>query len=176
MLIYLSAIKKNGSQRFNGEIVPCGVLYQPSTNKYINADNDEDFEKIQSEQNKNLKMKGLILDNPTVVSAMDKMGTATYIPVTYSGGKLKSTDSIASLQELGKLFNKIDSLLIEMAEELHKGEIEYNPVKSASRYDACTWCPYLSVCGYEQGKNCRRISSLSKKEVFDELRKEEEDA
>jgi ATP-dependent helicase/nuclease subunit B len=176
MLIYLYAIQKNSGNKFGGKVIPSGVLYQPSTNKYINANADDDSGKILAEQNKNLKMKGLVLDNPTVISAMDKMGLATYIPVSYSNGKLKSSESTASLEEMGRLFKKIDKLLIEMAKELHMGNVEFNPVKSTNRYDACAWCPYLSVCGYEAGKNCRNIDVFSKKEVFEQLEKEEENA
>lgn len=176
MLIYLSAIKKNGQEYFGENIVPCGVLYQPSSTGFVSADYSATDEVIQKEQNKNLKLKGIILDNTSVILGMDKSGKGTYIPVRMGqNGPAGGKDSLFNLAEMGKIFRNIDELLTQMAETLHKGEIEFNPAKN--KYDACEYCPYLSVCGYEDGKNCRQILTLNKDDVMKELEKEEsEDA
>ncbi|MGN1126017.1 MAG: hypothetical protein ACI4RI_01120, partial [Ruminococcus sp.] len=71
------------------------------------------------------------------------------------------------------IFRNIDDLLTKMAETLHRGEIEFNP--AMDKYNACQYCPYLSVCGYEEGKNCRQILKLSKEEVMEELNKHEKE-
>ena len=39
MLLYLSAIAKNGNELFGDNIIPCGVLYVPSTSSYIDSEN-----------------------------------------------------------------------------------------------------------------------------------------
>ncbi|MGN1131811.1 MAG: PD-(D/E)XK nuclease family protein, partial [Ruminococcus sp.] len=171
MLIYLSAIKKNGQDYFGENIVPCGVLYQPSSTGFVSADYSATEEEIQKEQNKSLKMSGIILDNTSVILGMDKSGKGTYIPVKIGkNGPTGSKDSLFNLAEMGMIFRNIDDLLTQMAETLHRGEIEFNP--AMDKYNACQYCPYLSVCGYEEGKNCRQILKLSKDDVMKELEKE----
>ncbi|MGN0459948.1 MAG: PD-(D/E)XK nuclease family protein [Ruminococcus sp.] len=174
MLIYLSAIKKNGQDYFGENIVPCGVLYQPSSTGFVSADYSATEEEIQKEQNKSLKMSGIILDNTSVILGMDKSGKGTYIPVKIGkNGPTGSKDSLFNLAEMGMIFRNIDELLTQMAETLHRGEIEFNP--AMDKYNACQYCPYLSVCGYEEGKNCRQILKLSKEEVMEELKKQEKE-
>lgn len=174
MLIYMSAIKSNGEEYFGGNIVPSGVLYQPSTVKHSAENSLSNSEKANENINKSLRMNGIVLDNDSVIYGMDKSKAGMYIPVKvgnngYSYGK----DNIFNIVEMGKIFKNIDKLLTEMAETLHKGEIEYNP--ATEKYNACQWCPYISVCGYEEGKNSRKILSLNKDAVMKELSKEEED-
>lgn len=174
MLIYLSAIKKNGKDYFGENIVPCGVLYQPSSTGFVSAGINSTDEEIQKEQNKNLKMSGIILDNTSVIMGMDKTGKGTYIPVKLgktgpTGGK----ETLFNLAEMGMIFRNIDELLTQMAVTLHRGEIEFNP--AMDKYNACEYCPYISVCGYEDGKNCRQILKLNKEEVIEELKKQKKE-
>ncbi len=165
MLIYLSAISKNGDSYFGDNIVPCGVLYQPSSASYISAGRNEDTADIEKNRNKALKMNGLILDNESVIIGMDKSSSGIFIPSYYNKkGKLNGSEYVANLTQMGKLFKNIDNILLKMADDLHNGKIEYNPAKN--NYDACKYCPYISVCGYQEGKNCRDISVLKKDEVF----------
>lgn len=126
-------------------------------------------------------MNGIILDNESVIIGMDNELKGKYIPVKKSAkGGYTGVDYLYDLSELGRIFKNIDDILTEMAKTLHKGNIEYNPTKdftsTDSHYDACTYCPYLSICGYEDGKNCRNIAKLSKKEVMKMLEEEEENA
>ena len=78
-----------------------------------------------------------------------------------------------NLAEMGMIFRSIDELLTQMAVTLHRGEIEYNP--AMDKYNACEYCPYISVCGYEEGKNCRQILKLTKDEVMEELKNREKE-
>lgn len=180
MLIYLSAIKANGKNYFGDNIVPCGVLYQPAKAKFVSSDDKNDSEKNLNEFDKNLRMNGIILNNDSVIIGMDSTEKGKYIPVKKSSrGGYTGADYLYDLSELGKIFKNIDDTLTEMAKTLHKGNIEYNPTKdftsASDNYDACKYCPYLSICGYEDGKNCRNIAQLSRKEVMKMLQEEEEE-
>lgn len=180
MLIYLSAIKSNGSSYFGDNIVPCGVLYQPSSTKFISTDDKNNTEKNEKEYEKSLRMNGIILNNDSVIIGMDSSQSGAYIPVKPAKkGGYTGADYLYDLTELGRIFKNIDNILTEMAVTLHKGDIEYNPIKdlsSSSTYDGCKYCPYLSICGYEDGKNCRNIAKKSKKEVMKILEEEQENA
>ena len=160
--------------------MPCGVLYQPAKAKFVSSDDKNDSEKNLNEFDKNLRMNGIILNNDSVIIGMDSTEKAKYIPVKKSSrGGYTGADYLYDLSELGKIFKNIDDTLTEMAKTLHKGNIEYNPTKdftsASDNYDACKYCPYLSICGYEDGKNCRNIAKLSRKEVMKMLQEEEEE-
>ena len=101
------------------------------------------------------------------MEAMEKECAGVYIPVSSKGDTVKGTDNLASLEEFGAIFSKIDSLIAQMSTELHNGNVEAEP--AAVCYDACEYCPYSSVCGHKEGDKKRNIFKLDRKEIIREL-------
>ncbi len=167
MLIYLSALTKNGSEYFGDNLIPAGVLYMPSVVSYIDAAFSDTIETIESNRNKKLCMNGLILSDLEVIEAMERDGGGLYIPVSSKGDKIKGTDNLASLEEFGAIFSYIDKMIAEMSIELTKGNIHPNP--AAVCYDACEYCPYFSVCGHREDDTFRNIYKLDRNEILKEL-------
>ncbi len=173
MLIYLSALTKNSKENFGTEIIPAGVLYMPATVPVINAAFSDSIEKIDKERNKKLRMNGIILGDLDVLEAMERNMSGVYIPVSSKGEKVSGTDNLASLEEFGAIFARIDKFIGEMALELSHGRVEAVPAKLG--YDACEYCPYKSVCGHKDSDPTRGIYKLDRKEILKELGLKEND-
>ena len=173
MLIYMSAVEKNGSAKYGDNIIPAGVLYTPAKNPLVKV-YDDDQEKLDAEKDKELKMQGVILDNSEIIKAMEKEVKGVYIPVKYSSsGKITPSNAmnLASLSEFGLLSKKIDSLLTNMAKTLRKGEIDDVPAKG--RYDGCEWCPYMSVCTHKETDPFIGVKTMKKEEFYGLISKDE---
>ena len=168
MLLYLYSINLNGNEKY-GEAVPSGILYRPATVPIVSADKRLSDEEISSSIDSALKMNGLILDDVTVVKGMDKSGTGKYIPVKIKLDSPVSTRSLASLEQFGQIFKKLDSIVISMGKELYGGKIEASPTKGA--HDACEYCPYDSVCAYRISDS-RNTFDVANDEVFASIEKE----
>ena len=169
MLIYLASICQNGEKRYGNNIIPAGILYMPAKKPIINADKNTDDSKIEQLRNKALKMNGLILDSPEVITGMEADAKGIYIPAALNDSRKEN--SVVSLAQMGKIVKHIEALLISMAQTIKSGDISANP--TSGRYDACAWCPYSSVCGYERGKNDVNVEALSSKAVIEKICKEE---
>ena len=167
MLIYLSALTKNSKDKFGTEIIPAGVLYMPATVPVINAAFSDSLEKIEKERNKKLRMNGLILSDLDVLEGMERNMSGVYIPVSSKGEKVSGSDNLATLEEFGAIFARIDELVGEMAQELSMGCVQAVPAKLC--YDACEYCPYLSVCGHKDSDPTRGIYKLDRKEITQKL-------
>lgn len=167
MLIYLSAVTKNSEDKFGIDIIPAGVLYMPATVSVINAAFNDSIEKIEKERNKKLRMNGLILSDSDVLCAMERNMSGIYIPVSSKGEKVSGTDNLATLEEFGAVFSHIDKLVAQMAMELSSGSVQAVPAKLG--YDACEYCPYVSVCGHRDEDRSREIYKLDRKEIQREL-------
>ncbi len=167
MLIYLSALTKDSSGFADEPLIPAGVLYMPSMVPVINAAFDDSAEKIIAEQNKKLRMNGLILRDMDVIDAMEREGQGIYIPVSSKGETVKGTDNLASLEEFGAVFAHIDRLIADMATELINGKVEALPAKGG--YDACEYCPYKAVCGHKDTDKHRTIFKLDRAEIIKQL-------
>ncbi len=147
MLLYLCSIYKKGHSRY-GDIIPAGILYMPASVPSISADKNTDDKKILGELNKELKMNGFLLNDTEAISGMDKTESGKYIPVKIKLGTPISAGSLATLEEFGKIFKKIDRIIANMGKDLYGGKIQAAPVQGA--HDACKYCPYDSICAYHK--------------------------
>lgn len=168
MLLYLHSIENSDSDKY-GKVTPAGILYMPATVPYISADSLKSIDKLPDELNKNLKMNGLLLKDTEIIHGMDKTDAATYIPVKIKAGEPVSATSLATLEEFGKIFKKVDMLIAEMGKNIYDGNIEAKPLKGG--HDSCEYCPYDSVCAYRQSSpiNC---FSVDNKAVIEEITNE----
>ncbi|MDD6489332.1 MAG: PD-(D/E)XK nuclease family protein [Clostridia bacterium] len=183
MLLYLAAIEKNGTEHYseNGKysLMPAGILYMPSTPTSDTGDknNKDEQLKLIDGQNKKFKMNGLLIEDKDVLCAMEKNLGGLFIPVKIT--KTGDFDSrirknLSSLESFGKIFSYIDKKILSMAESLYKGEIAAVPVKAKNNTDACQYCDYKSVCGFEEGKATRDIQPFNNDDVMEIINSETE--
>lgn len=167
MLLYLFAIHIDGRERY-GETVPAGILYYYANAPAPNAERGDTPEKMMDEKLKSARMKGLVLNDETVIRGMDRSCSGRFIPVKADG-----TGSIASLEQLGKLNQKIDALLAGMAARLGEGRIEALPAFSDNETPPCKYCDYTAVCGIDPAVFFKRIERLTNPEALRQLEGEE---
>ena len=173
MLIYLDTISK--SEDFKNS-VPSGILYMPATNSAVTVSHNDEKIKLESERNKKLMMNGLILNDISVIRGMEKDTMGVYIPAKSDGEKIKKSDSLASLEQFGKISKKVESLIIEMSQELKQGNISTKPTHhSDEEHTACDWCPYSDVCGHEEDDDFVEIDKMNNAEALQLIEREDED-
>ena len=172
MLIYMSAINSGGHKYFESEISPAGVLYVPAVSPSVNV-GVKGLDAAIADSNKDKKMHGIILSDVDVIKGMEQDAQGVYIPVSLKGDTIVDRGgSLATLEQFGALFSQVDKSIGEMAMCLCSGDVSAVPAKGV--YDACGWCPYLSVCSYTDGDPCREIEKKKKDEVYSILMGEEE--
>lgn len=174
MLLYLSVIKNKGKERYGDEVVPAGVLYMPAFVPTLEMAAYATGEEILAERNKKLRMNGILLNDESVLTSMDKELKGMYIPVSIGAKGIKGTDNLATLEEFGAVFSHIDKLIAKMATELLNGEIDAAPATNS--YDACQYCPYSSVCIGRDEENTQTIFKLDREEILRELGLKREEA
>ena len=171
MLLYLCSIVKNGEERY-GEVTPAGILYMPAVVPNISADGMDET-KIANKISDKFKMNGLLLDDVRVIKGMDKTEGAKYIPIKIKNGSNVKSDSLATLEQFGKIFKKLNDTVAQMGEKLFGGDIAAAPLKGGA--DACEYCPYDSVCGYRQSEPIN-VFSMNNEEVLEKIDEEQNEA
>ena len=118
-------------------------------------------------------MKGLVLDDPDVLQAMEKEGGGMFIPASIDPktGAWKSSN-LASLEELGRIERRIEQLVREMASGIRKGDIRAIPAEETNGSRPCRYCCYRAVCGADRVEEPRQIKNMSRKEMFGEGEKD----
>lgn len=171
MLIYMMSIWQNGGKRY-GDVRPAGLLYLPAKLPVLKVDRSDVGEDNEKAQLKAMKMNGLLLDDPLIIEAMEVDAGGLFIPASLTQkGEFSRGSSVASLEKFGRLKQKVEKLLTNMADTLRQGDIAAVPAVLSEKA-VCEYCPYKAVCGFEEGLPMRYIAKKDAETVWAELAEE----
>lgn len=162
MLLYLESLCKTDDRKFldtlglkEGERpLPAAVLYfstkMPDA-EIING--EEDIEDTNKKLYKQLKRKGLVLNDKSLVEDIDNGGERVYSPVSLKKKKEKgaserdytavSADSL--VDSFDEIFDQINSTVKEFASDMKSGKADASPLKT-DNHDACAYCAMADIC------------------------------
>ena len=152
MLLYLFALEKYGSDRYEMPVKPAGVLYVPAREVLLRADRETTDEQLQRLADRQLRRSGLVLDETEVIRAMEK-GADTegrFIPVKFNrDGTASVQSSVASAEQIGRLRRHMDMMLSDIGKLLRKGRIEADPYYKSRTDIACNYCEFYDACHFD---------------------------
>ncbi len=173
MLLYLISIWRNGEGEYK-DIIPAGILYFPAKMSTVTVEQrGEDEEIIRENRYRAGKMNGMIVDEYDMVSHMDKEGKGLFIPVSTDKRTGKIKGKFISLYHLGRLGERMDEVIKNMAESIQDGIIPATPVYGSSYTDVCDWCDYREIC-LEENPEKRYIRKIPHDECMELLAEKEE--
>lgn len=166
MLFYLFMLTDDERGAFS-YAEPAGVLYQPAGVVPASLGRDSDEADMQNEEDKFRKMKGIVLDDYGVISAMEKPAPAgkngdrtavngRYIPVKENAASSdevriydkKSEKNLVTAEKMQELRSHAEQLLKDAAEALYGGKVDSLPLLDADgKTLPCSYCEYKAVCG-----------------------------
>ena len=171
MFIYLFTLCQSDSEWAG---ISSGVLYMHSSRKLFSLDRCTDDSKVQAEENKLFKMKGVVLNDEEneIAKHMEKDLRGKYIPARFVKKNQAVTGNIVTLEELGRISRKIDALIEEMGASLHSGVITQNPIDGRHHDKTCDFCDYSDICKNRIEIKKREMQDLSNDEVLFRIKEE----
>lgn len=150
MLTYLDVVLTHSEKWLGKKADPAGVLYFHVHNPIINNPLSE--EQLEKELLKEYRMKGLLLEDRQIASAMDtsmESGTSQIAPFGFKkDGAFTKSSSIMDRELFGRMSQYTRSLMKQAGDEIVQGEVKLNPYESNNQV-ACTFCPFNSVCQFD---------------------------
>ena len=162
MLIYLFTLEKHGAKLYGDEIVPAGVLYAPARDVFLSLPRSATDEEIRAQRSKSLIRSGLILGDESVIEAMEK-GEKKYLPVKFAKDGTLKPDSIASLEQLGRLGAHIEKTLRNIGDEIKCGSISADPFFKGGM-SPCDFCDFKEACLFDEETDKKRYLKKRKAE------------
>ena len=152
MLLYLFTLKEKGEALFGKEIVPAGVLYLPARDAVVAGSRAMTEEERQKEVDRQLRRKGLVLDDSAVLEAMEHGDEPPrFLPLRVSKAGAFTGEALVSAERLGKLQEHTRRILEQVAAELAAGNIAADPFWRGREHNACQWCSYAAACQFREG-------------------------
>ena len=177
MLVYLFSIWKNGRGGLS-DCIPAGVLYMPARDSVVSGDRNLSKEGADEEAKMIFRMNGLLLDDKAVLTAMEPGLAGIFIPVkSKPDGSIKASSeaTLATLAQMGEIKRHIDSLLLNMAEELYGGNIPALPYKHGDRL-SCEHCSFAAVCRRSSAGPFRLMEDFKPDEFYKRVEGDDEHA
>ena len=160
MLLYLFTLKREGRRLFGKEIVPAGVLYLPAKDAAVSGSRGMTEEERQTLLDRQLRRRGLVLDDPEVLAAMEQPGERglRFLPVRTGRGGALSSDALVTARRFERLERHVERVLRDICSELAAGNITADPYWRGPEQNACRYCDYAAACHFEEGRggDCRR--------------------
>ena len=172
MLLYLFALRDSGGTVLEQGSVPAGVQYFPARAPYLPSDGRMEPDEAESERQSHWKRKGLLLQDTSVLQAMEPGEKPKRLNYSIRKDGSLSGD-LADREQLSLLEDYIFHILGDMVEDIASGNVQPNPYTRGSSHSACAFCPYGAVCHETEVEGRRNYKSMTAQRFWDEIRKEQ---
>lgn len=162
MLLYLFALWKNGRGEYENA-TPAGILYMPAGAVKPDLPRNAGEQEQQRALEESYAMNGLLLDDRTVLCAMEPDLSGRFLPVSLGKNGMKGK-YLASRQDFENLEMYTEGLIRSMADRLLQGEIGPDPYADGS-VCPCNYCDYRAVCGHESRDGFRSLGKTTLEDI-----------
>jgi ATP-dependent helicase/nuclease subunit B len=171
MLIYLFALAKYGKTRYNKCIEPAGVLYVPARDVILSTSRNASEEEVQKQRAGEMRRSGLILNDPAIIEAMENDTEKEYLPVKQSKDGDFAGNSLVNQTQIELLSKHVMKMLQSARMSILSGNCECKPYYKKETDNACSFCEYHSVCGFDEEMGDKRhfVRKMKTEDIWEEL-------
>ncbi|MDD3218214.1 MAG: helicase-exonuclease AddAB subunit AddB [Lachnospiraceae bacterium] len=182
LMVYMNAaIEMEQKEHPDKEVEPAGVFYYQVKDPLVDQVEGEKPEDTNQRILQELKLNGILWENPDIIEHMDeKLASekkSDILPVSYrKDGSLSALSSTVSQEQFHILSQYVNKKARNIGEAIVQGNVQVNPYIMKTK-DACTYCPYKGVCGYDEripGYEHRRLNSFQEDSIWEAFAKEVE--
>lgn len=172
MLLYLFALEESGSDLVGQAPVPAGVQYFPARVPLVPAEGQLTQEEADQLRKKQWKRNGLLLFDEIVLSAMDHTDTDSG-RMPYSRKRDGSINGdLADNRQFQLLKKYVYKQVGKMVDEVARGNVTPNPYTRGASHNACSYCPFGTICHKLTVEGRRNFKAVSSKKFWEDVEKE----
>ncbi|MCD8096519.1 MAG: helicase-exonuclease AddAB subunit AddB [Lachnospiraceae bacterium] len=171
LAVYLNAALELESRNGGGKARPAGMFYYHIEDPLLDYLDEEDPARRLL---KELAWNGIVNDDREVLLLQDRGAQAgsDVLPVKFKkDGGYTAASSVADEEQLLALSRHASAKLKDYGERILRGEVSLAPYELRQE-DACRFCAYHSVCGFDRrlpGCEKRRLEPLEPDEVWEKI-------
>lgn len=177
LVVYMNAAVELVQKKYPGkEAVPAAMLYYRVADPVVEGE-ELPPEEINSRILQELKMTGIVNENNEAVRMLDREFTdkSDILPLERKkDGSLSAVSSVISEEDMRVVSNYVNHKIRRLGREILDGTISVNPCELGAE-NACTYCAYRHVCGFDAGVagyQPRKLVKLKAEEALEKMREE----
>lgn len=173
MLLYMFALEDKGTKLIGDHSFAAGVQYFPARVPVMSANGILTPEESMAAREKNMRRKGLLLNDDRILQAMEPGDSPKRMAYTKKKDGSLSGD-LATAAQMKLLKGYVYSLLGKLIDDISSGCVEPNPYTRGSSHNACFYCPFNAICHSQYVEGRRNYKTMSSQRFWDEVGKEME--
>ncbi|MBE6632015.1 MAG: hypothetical protein E7623_04865 [Ruminococcaceae bacterium] len=126
------------------ELVPAGVIYCRGKSAKPSLSSSASAAEAGSEAKKELDRKGVVLNDPDILTAMTKSGNGRYLP-----GKRTKENYYLDGEGFDALLCELKDSLKKICNDMYGGRADADPIRNTHHND-CEHCPMKPICRKER--------------------------
>ena len=169
-------LKEERKKHKDMEVLPSALFYFTMDNPALPYDPEKNTEK---ERLKALKPRGLVNISEENLSHLEKLGTeeSLCLPIQVKNGAVEEKGAAVSKEKLDALLSYAKEKMREEYRRMKAGEKDISPMEEGNEQTACSYCPYHSICGFDENIpnfRYRRLEEKTDEEFWTDILKEAE--
>lgn len=176
LVVYMNAAMELERRKHpDKEVIPAALLYYHIDDPSVETPTELTDEELDARLLQQLRMKGVVNSDPYIVEKLDNglEDRSDVIPVEKKkDGSLSARSSVLDGEELELVSHYVSRKVADIGREILDGTITLNPYEKGNE-DACTWCPYRKVCGFDSslpGCSRRPLENMEQVQVLERMR------
>ena len=181
LVVYMNAaVEMEQKKHPDKKVVPAAMLYYHIDDPMVEDGETMTPEQINQKLLQDLKMTGIVNENDEAVRRLDKEFTtkSDILPLERKkDGSLSARSSVIKEEDLQVVSSYVNRKIKELGSGILDGTISVNPYEQGGS-NACAYCAYKSVCGYDgriEGYRMRRLEQMSREDALLCMRREVEE-
>ena len=178
LVVYMNAaVEMEQKKHPDKKIVPAAMLYYHIDDPTVEDSGNMTPEEINAKLLQDLKMTGIVNKNDDAVRLLDGefTGKSEILPLERKkDGTFSAYSSVINDEDMNVVSDFVNKKIRQLGSGILDGTISVNPYEQNGN-QACTYCAYKSVCGYDgriEGYAMRRLPKLSADEALVHMREE----
>lgn len=178
LVVYMNAAVEMEQKRHpDKKIVPAAMLYYHIDDPMVEDGDTLTPEQINDKLLQELRMTGLVNESDEAVRLLDAEFTdkSQVLPIERKkDGSFSAYSSVISEEDMQAVSNYVNQKIKQIGSGILDGTISVNPYEQGVN-QACTYCAYRNVCGYDsrvEGYEMRRLPKLSADDALCRMREE----
>ncbi len=175
LVVYMNAAMELEKKKHpNKEVVPAALLYYRVEDPSVETPVELSDEELDQEIQKQLRMSGVVNSDPYIVEKLDgeMEDKSDVIPVERKkDGSFSARSAVLDGEDLKTVSDYVSRKIAEIGREILDGKISLNPYEKGAD-NACTWCAFKKVCGFEAampGCEKRSLENMSREEALERM-------
>lgn len=176
LVVYMNAaVEMEQKKHPDKEVIPAAMLYYHIADPMVEDGAELTPEQINQKLLQELKMTGIVNQNDEAVRLLDTEFTdkSDILPLERKkDGSFSAYSSVIKEEDMHTVSSYVNQKIRQLGNEILQGTISVNPYEQNGN-QACTYCAYKSVCGYDTriaGYQARKLPALRKEEAMELIR------